>query len=87
MTQKQNSSLERLIADEPQGDLGQGNKTWAPDPGEQGISNRPDDDVRVVPESEEAEDAAAFGDEEDDDEDFDEDEEADEEEEDDETDA
>jgi hypothetical protein len=85
MTQKQNSSLERLIADEPQGDLGQGNKTWAPDPGEQGISNRPDDDVGVVPESEEAEDAAALGD--DDDEDFDEDEEADEEEEEDETDV
>jgi hypothetical protein len=85
MTQKQNSSLERLIADEPQGDLGQGNKTWAPDPGEQGISNRPDDDVGVVPESEEAEDAAALGDEED--EDFDEDEEADEEEEEDETDV
>jgi hypothetical protein len=87
MTQKQNSSLERLIADEPQGDLGQGNKTWAPDPGEQGISNRPDDDVGVVPESEEAEDAAALGDEEDDDEDFDEDEEADDEEEEDETDV
>ena len=68
MTQKQNSIPETPVAVEPQGDLGQGHKTWVPEPGEQGISNRPDDDVRAVPETDEAEDAAAFaGDEEDDD--------------------
>jgi hypothetical protein len=27
----------------PRGDLGQGERTWAPPPGEQGISNRPND--------------------------------------------
>lgn len=32
--------------DAPQsGDLGKGNVTWAPPPGEPGISNRPDDDA------------------------------------------
>ncbi len=29
---------------EPQGDRGRGNETWTPPPGEQGISNRPDDE-------------------------------------------
>jgi hypothetical protein len=28
---------------EPRGDRGRGDKTWAPNPGAQGISNRPDD--------------------------------------------
>ena len=79
MTQKQNSMPERPIAEEPQGELGQGHKAWAPDQEEQGISNRPDD-VRVVPESDEAEDAAAFANDEDDD-DVDEDEENEEDEE------
>jgi hypothetical protein len=31
--------------DEPRGDRGQGNTTWIPDSGEQGISNRADDDT------------------------------------------
>jgi hypothetical protein len=30
--------------DEPKGDRGQGDKTWSPGPGEQGISNRPADE-------------------------------------------
>jgi hypothetical protein len=30
--------------DEPLGDLGQGHETWKPPAGQQGISNRPDDD-------------------------------------------
>jgi hypothetical protein len=29
---------------EPQGDRGQGQRSWTPPAGEQGISNRPDDD-------------------------------------------
>ena len=54
-----------------------------PDGEEQGISNRPDDDVQAVPESDEAEDAAAFEEDEDeDDDDLDEEEDFDEEEED-----
>lgn len=77
MTQKHPSTPETPIADEPQGDLGQGHKTWVPDDGEQGISNRPDDDVRVVPESDEADDAA-FADDEDEDDDDDADEDDDE---------
>ena len=85
MTQKQNTRPDTPIAEDPQGDLGQGNETWTPDSGEKGISTP--DDVRAVPESDEADDAVASADDEDDDEDFDEDEEADEEEEDDETDA
>ena len=69
---------------EPQGDRGQGHKTWTPDLGEQGISNRPDDEASAVPESDEADDAAAFGsdaDEDDDVDDEDDDEEEEEEEE------
>ena len=31
--------------DQPRGDRGQEDKTWTPPPGEQGISNRPDDDA------------------------------------------
>jgi hypothetical protein len=31
-------------ADEPFGDRGSGDRTWSPGPGEQGISNRPDDE-------------------------------------------
>ena len=85
MTQKQNSMQETPIAEEPQGDLGQGHKTWVPEPGEQGISNRPDDDVRVVPESDAGEDAAAFAGDEDDDADVDEDEHSEEDEEDEQT--
>jgi hypothetical protein len=82
MTQNQTTSRpETPIADEPQGDLGQGHKTWTPDQGEQGISNRPDD-VGLAPESEEAEDAAAFEDDEDEDDELDEDEEAEEDDED-----
>ena len=46
--------------DEPKGDLGHGNKTWSPDEGEQGISNRPDDEADGVPDGDEADDAAAF---------------------------
>ena len=34
----------RQRPDEPLGDRGQGDKTWTPDPGEQGISNRADDE-------------------------------------------
>jgi hypothetical protein len=84
MTQNQTTSNpETPIADEPQGDLGQGHKTWTPEQGEQGISNRPDDDPGVVPESDEAEDAAFEDDEdEDDDDDLDDDEEAEDEDED-----
>jgi hypothetical protein len=33
--------------DEPRGDRGQGDKTWTPDSGEQGISNRADDQNEV----------------------------------------
>ena len=31
-------------AGEPLGDRGKGDKTWTPPPGEQGMSNRPDDE-------------------------------------------
>ena len=69
-------------ADEPRGDLGHGDRTWSPDEGEQGISNRPDDGADVVPDGNEADDASAFnGDDEDEKEedDGDEDEEGDDE--------
>ena len=48
--------------DEALGDLGGGNRTWAPADGEQGISNRPDDEADTVPPGDEADDARAFGD-------------------------
>ncbi len=53
---------------EPLGDRGQGDKTWTPERGEHGISNRPDDEM-----------AAAADD---DDDEFDEDEDAEDEDED-----
>ncbi len=34
----------RQRPEEPLGDRGQGDKSWTPDPGEQGISNRADDE-------------------------------------------
>jgi hypothetical protein len=48
--------------DEPLGDLGGGNRTWSPADGEQGISNRPDDEPGAVPPGDETDDARAFGD-------------------------
>jgi hypothetical protein len=57
---------------DPKGDLGHGNKTWSPDEGEQGISNRPDDEADGVPDGDEADDAAAFNGDDDDDEEEDE---------------
>jgi hypothetical protein len=46
--------------DEPRGDLGHRNKTWSPAEGEQGISNRPDDEVAGIPDGDEADDDVAF---------------------------
>jgi hypothetical protein len=81
---KHPSDTNRAPAVEPKGDLGHGNKTWSPDEGEQGISNRPDDEADGVPDGDEADDAAAFNgdddaeeEEEDDAEEEDEDEDAD----------
>ena len=59
-------------SEEPIGDLGHGHKTWAPESGEQGISNRPDDEGNAVLEADEKTDDAAFnGDDDDDDEEVD----------------
>ena len=61
-------------SEEPMGDLGHGHKTWAPESGEQGISNRPDDEGDTVPDGDEEDDDAAFnGDDDDADEDENED--------------
>jgi hypothetical protein len=57
-------------SEEPQGDLGHGHKTWTPEDGEQGISNRPDDEAAGAPpddDQEEDDDEAFDGDDEDDD--------------------
>src|SRR5262245_47675223 len=40
------ANVPRQTEDEPRGDRGQGNKTWAPQSDEQGISNRPGDGSR-----------------------------------------
>ena len=59
--------------EEPKGDLGHSHKTWTPESGEQGISNRPDDEVSAVSNGDPADDDAAFnGDDDDDDEDIEE---------------
>lgn len=64
---------------EPLGDLGGGRRLWAPAEGEQGISNRPDDEPEGVPPGDEVDDARAFADDDaDDDDDDDEDEDEDE---------
>jgi hypothetical protein len=47
--------------DEPLGDLGGGARTWSPSDGEQGISNRPDDDPDAVPSGDAVDDARSFG--------------------------
>jgi hypothetical protein len=45
MTTRQTAAnTPRQRPDEPLGDRGQGDKTWTPDAGEQGISNRADDE-------------------------------------------
>jgi hypothetical protein len=59
--------------DQPLGDQGQDRKTWTPPAGEQGISNRPDDEPPPNSTGEEEEDA-----DEDEDDEFDEDEESEE---------
>ena len=58
-----------------EGDLGHGQKTWTPEAGEQGISNRLDDEGDGVPDGDEADDDSAFNgdDEEEDDDEGDED--------------
>lgn len=60
-------------SEEPQGDLGQGHKTWTPDSGEQGISNRPDDEGNAVPDGDPEDDDVAFNGDDDDDDDVDDD--------------
>jgi hypothetical protein len=40
-----NANVRQQNSNEPLGDRGEGDKTWSPEPGEQGISNRPDDAV------------------------------------------
>ena len=85
MTQKQsnpNANVPKQTPDQPLGDRGHGDKTWAPAEGAQGISNRPDDESarrqtggHTDPSSDETLDAAP--DEEDDD--FEDDEPSDEE--------
>jgi hypothetical protein len=51
--------------EEPKGDRGNGDKTWSPDHGEQGISNRPDGESDRLPAgvgtTDEADDESAFG--------------------------
>ena len=55
-----NTGKKPLTSDDPKGDLGHGHKTWTPGSGEQGISNRPDDEGDEVPDGDEADDDAAF---------------------------
>ena len=45
MTEQQKNRSTELPPgrDQPRGDRGHDDKTWEPPPGEQGISNRPDD--------------------------------------------
>ena len=51
MANKRNPSanVPRQTPDEPMGDRGQGDKTWSPNQGEQGISNRADDETDRFP--------------------------------------
>lgn len=39
-----NANVPEQEPSEPLGDRGQGDKTWSPEQGKQGISNRPDDE-------------------------------------------
>ena len=64
-------NVSKPTSEEPLGDLG-GKKTWSPEEGEQGISNRPDDESKSVPPGDEADDDASFQDGASDDEDDDE---------------
>ena len=38
------ANVPKQTGDQPRGDRGRGDKTWSPDPGEQGISNRVEDE-------------------------------------------
>jgi len=65
-SQNPDANVPRQRSEEPLGDRGQGDRTWTPPAGEQGISNREDDagDDDPGPET----DAASFeGDDQDDD--------------------
>jgi hypothetical protein len=77
--------------DEPLGDRGNGDKTWTPRPGEQGISNRPDDEAADADLEDDVDDADDEDEDEDDEtaetDEFDDEDEDDEEEEEDEEDA
>ena len=42
-THNPGANIPRQSDTDPRGDRGHGDRTWTPDPGEQGISNRPDD--------------------------------------------
>lgn len=53
--------------EEPKGDLGQGHKTWTPETGEQGISNRPDDEGQALSDAAEADERALKSDDDDND--------------------
>jgi hypothetical protein len=64
------ANVPRQDPNEPLGDRGQGDKTWSPEQGEQGISNHPDDEVGQETDDEDD------GFDEDDDEDAEEDEDA-----------
>ena len=44
-TKTPSANLPKQDPDEPLGDRGGGDKTWSPDSGEQGISNRVDDEA------------------------------------------
>lgn len=48
---EQNSGAPHQGPEDPLGDRGAGDRTWAPPKGEQGLSNRPDDKDPAAPES------------------------------------
>jgi hypothetical protein len=45
------SNVPHQADEEPRGDRGRGDRTWAPDPEEQGISNRPGDRTDTLPDA------------------------------------
>ena len=47
----------RTSVDELNGDLGHGHKPWSPGEGQQGISNRPDDETDATPDGPDGPDA------------------------------
>lgn len=58
--EKNHPPVTRTPVDKPKRDFDQSHTPWSPGEGEQGISNRPDDETDAMPDGDDSSDAGAF---------------------------